>query len=29
MEIALSQAAAEHIRSKGGRITVDLLQHSS
>ena len=29
MEIDLSQAAAEHIQSKGGRIAVDLLQHSS
>lgn len=29
MEIVLSQQAAEHIRSKGGRIVVDLLQHSS
>ena len=29
MEIALSQAAAEYIRGKGGRIAVDLLQHSS
>ena len=29
MEIVLSQAAAEHIRGKGGRIAVDLLQHSS
>ena len=29
MEIVLSQQAAEHIRAKGGRIAVDLLQHSS
>ena len=29
MEIIMSQAAAEHIRTKGGRIAVDLLQHSS
>ena len=29
MEINLSQNAAEHIQGKGGRIAVDLLQHSS
>ena len=29
MEISLSQSAAEHIQGKGGRIAVDLLQHSS
>ena len=29
MEIVLSQAAADHILAKGGRIAVDLLQHSS
>ena len=29
MEIALSQAAADRILSKGGRVAVDLLQHSS
>ena len=29
MEIILSQAAADHILAKGGRIAVDLLQHSS
>lgn len=29
MEIILSQRAAEHIQSKGGRAAVDVLQHSS
>ena len=29
MEIVLTQSAAEHIQGKGGRIAVDLLQHSS
>ena len=29
MEIVLSQSAADHIREKGGRVAVDLLQHSS
>ena len=29
MEIVLSQRAAEQILSKGGRVAVDLLQHSS
>ena len=29
MEIVLSQQAAEQILSKGGRVAVDLLQHSS
>ncbi len=29
MEIILSQRAAEHIQSQGGRAAVDLLQHSS
>ena len=29
MEIVLSQAAADSIQSKGGRVAVDLLQHSS
>ena len=29
MDINLSQSAAEHIQGKGGRIAVDLLQHSS
>ena len=29
MEIVLSQTAAEHIQGKGGRVAVDLLQHSS
>ena len=29
MEIVLSQTAAEHIAEKGGRVAVDLLQHSS
>ena len=29
MEIVLSQRAAEHILSQGGRVAVDLLQHSS
>jgi predicted RNA-binding protein YlqC (UPF0109 family) len=29
MEIVLSQTASEHIIGKGGRVAVDLLQHSS
>ncbi len=29
MEITLTQAAVERIRAKGGRIAVDLMQHSS
>ena len=29
MEIVLSQEAAERIISKGGRVAVDLLQHST
>ena len=29
MEIGLSQQAADRILSKGGRVAVDLLQHSS
>ena len=29
MEIVLSQAAAEHILAKGGRVAVDLMQHTS
>ena len=29
MEILLSQRAAEQIISKGGRVAVDLLQHST
>ncbi len=29
MEIVLSQRAAEQIISKGGRVAVDLLQHST
>jgi hypothetical protein len=29
MEIVLSQQASEHILTKGGRVAVDLLQHSS
>ena len=29
MEIILSQRAADHIQSQGGRAAVDLLQHST
>ena len=29
MQIDMSQAAADRILSKGGRVAVDLLQHSS
>jgi hypothetical protein len=29
MEIVLSQMAAEHILGKGGRVAIDLLQHST
>ena len=29
MEIVLSQRAAEQILAKGGRVAVDLMQHSS
>ncbi len=29
MEIVMSQAAADRILNKGGRVAVDLLQHSS
>ena len=29
MEIVLSQMAADRILGKGGRVAVDLLQHSS
>ena len=29
MEIEMAQAAAERIKAQGGRIAVDLLQHSS
>ena len=29
MEIVLSQRAAERIANQGGRVAVDLLQHSS
>ena len=29
MEIVMSQAAADRILSKGGRVAIDLLQHSS
>ena len=29
MEIVMSQAAADRILSRGGRVAIDLLQHSS
>ena len=29
MEINLGQSAVDHIQGKGGRVAVDLLQHSS
>ena len=29
MEIVLTQRAADHILSQGGRVAVDLLQHTS